>query len=278
MTWYLDVPKILHVYWGGNSIPYLRYLTVKSFKRLNPDWEIILWRPKVTARKLDTWKQNVQNYKVNCKNYLSELLKLTNVQEVDFKDYGISNDMSEVHKSDILRYFLLTDIGGVWSDMDILYFRPITNMAVNKPENRDVESYVCICWYGHSSGFYLARKGSKYFQRMASLAKTGYRANDYLSLGPQLVNDHYPTLKSIQKEFSVMDFGMDAVYAHDCYQMVESYTGGKCLFTEKSIGCHWYAGTQESGYFLNMTDGGRNNLPDNLLGRLLKNINYAMSL
>jgi hypothetical protein len=275
MVWHLDVPKILHVYWGGSEMPYLRYLTVKSFMRLNPNWKVILWQPYYEAKKLATWKQDVQNYKVSCKNYLPELLKLDiEIRQVNFEDYGMSNTMSEVHKSDFLRFRFLHEIGGVYSDMDILYFRPITFLKVNIPKNKEVESYISICWYGNSNGFFLSAKGSEYFKKMASLSKANYKAGDYLSLGPALSNRYFPTIKTIP--YSVLDFGMEAVYAHDCYQMIKSYNGGECLFTEYSIGCHWYAGTHEAGNFINTTNGGLTNLPDNLLGHLLKNINYEM--
>jgi hypothetical protein len=43
--WHLkEIEKTLHTYWGGDSMSYLRYLTLASFRKLNPDWKIFLYK------------------------------------------------------------------------------------------------------------------------------------------------------------------------------------------------------------------------------------------
>ena len=54
MEWQLNIPKIFHVYWGGGVMPYIRFLTVKSFMKYNPDWEIMFWYPKYPSTHV-TW-------------------------------------------------------------------------------------------------------------------------------------------------------------------------------------------------------------------------------
>ena len=53
------------------------------------------------------------------------------VIQVDFQIYNFNNDMPEVHKSDFLRLELLSTIGGLWSDMDIIYFKPMNSLYFN---------------------------------------------------------------------------------------------------------------------------------------------------
>jgi len=276
MEWHLNIPKILHVYWGGSILPFLRYKTIDTFMKLNPDWQVMFWYPKHPGT-IVTWETKPLDYKLDCEDFTPMLMGLPiGKNAIDFEDFGFRNTMSEVHKSDFLRYHLLTTYGGVWSDMDILFFKPITGLKVNKPENKDIETFVCICWYGHSNGFFLSAKGSKFFEKMASLSIKGFNANDYLCLGPTLCNNHYPTLESINAFSPALDIGMEAVYAHDCYQMIVSYgNNSQSRFTDDSIGIHWYAASQECGHFLKYTKGGTTNLPDNVLGRLLKNISYV---
>lgn len=271
MEWFLNIPKILHVYWGTGSLPYLRYRTVSSFLQYNPDWKVILWRPRYPA-KVVTWHTRELQYKSNWADYTESLVgTVSEVIEVDFADHGISNSISEVHKSDFLRYWFLHKYGGVYADMDVLFFRPIEKLEVNRPHFKDRETFVCISpKYGHSIGFLMASPGSKYFQRMEELSKVAFKdPKVYQCIGPNLCNKYFPTLQSIKAISPAAEIGMRAVYAHDGRRVKELYAepGGE-RFTSQSIGVHWYAGHPLAGEFLRSTDGGRINLPNSIIGRL----------
>lgn len=264
--WHLNVPKILHVYWSG-SLPYMRYLTLATFKKFNPTWEIIVWTPKVPS-KIVTWQTGELNYQKNWEDWAPKLSGF-DVRQVDMEDYNLSNEISEVHKSDFLRYNILYKYGGVYSDMDIIYFKPITNLEVNKKENLNKESFVCISHYGHSNGFFLSAKGSAFFERMSLIARS-FNTNVYQSVGPDLCNKHYPTLESIKEISPVENIGMEAVYFYNGQMVSTLYRETDLWFHKKSIGCHWYAGSHLSGKFLKETKGGTENLPNNLMGKLCK--------
>jgi hypothetical protein len=267
--WKLNVPKILHVYWGGEKLSYLRFMTVKSFMAYNPDWNVMLWYPKYPYKTV-TWNTSELNYKKEWDDYFPELLKLDiKKQAVDFTDYGIKNEISEVHKSDFLRYYFLNKYGGVYSDMDILYFRSITNLAVNRKINKDIKTFVCLSHYGHSNGFFMAQEGSQFFGRMFELAHD-VELVKYQSNGPDLCNKHFPTLESINKISSTVNIGMEAVYYYNGQNVWNIYNDKVLNFSARSIGIHWYAGHPLSGMFLNNTKGGIDNYPDNILGNICK--------
>jgi hypothetical protein len=244
-------------------------MTVKSFIDYNPDWQVIFWYPKFPYAVI-TWPSSELNYQSNWQDYLPELLKLPIIKkEVDFKDFGLSNEISEVHKSDFLRYYFLSVYGGVYSDMDILYFRPITNLDVNKRVNRNKETFVCFSHYGHSNGFFMSAIGSRFFKAMLALTdKCDFRK--YQGMGPDLCNDYFPTLESIADISPVRNIGMEAVYYYDGQHVHSIYTDKNLNFPSSTIGLHWYAGSYLSGLFLRNTNGGLNNLPDNILGNLCK--------
>jgi hypothetical protein len=118
-------PRIFHTYWGMNApLSYLRYLTIKSFQKLNPDWTIKVWTPKVPSLHT-TWNTGEQLDLYHGHDYMKELWEFVDV--VDFESIGIPNETPEVHKSDLLRWYLLGTYGGIWSDMDILYIKPIAD-------------------------------------------------------------------------------------------------------------------------------------------------------
>jgi hypothetical protein len=62
-----------------------------------------------------------------------------NKLSVDFDKLGFGENMAEVHKNDYIRISALNHYGGLWSDTDIIYFRPMVNIPVNIPENKDKE-------------------------------------------------------------------------------------------------------------------------------------------
>ena len=273
MTWHLNVPKILHVYWSATPMPYLRYATVTSFMAQNPDWEVMLWLPKYKY-KVVTWQTSELQYTLSgFVDYYPELLKLPiTINYLDLEDFGESNEMSEVHKSDYLRYWMLYKYGGVYSDMDILYFANIDKLKVNTEENKDKETFVCISpHYGHSAGFYMAAKGCRFFKKMYESVKID--PTIYQSVGPDAMNEAYPTLESINEITPAAEIGMEAVYAYDGRRIIDIYISRKKIpskFTEYSIGIHWYGGHPMTARFLTNTHGGVNRIPNNVLGRLLK--------
>lgn len=270
--WFLSVPKLCHIYWGGGQLLYLRYLTIKTFLKYNPDWQVILWTPEKSFVG-QSWGIEHNYLPLNprlCRDYLPDLLRLpvTKMTE-DFRNLGFRDTTPEVHKADYIRINALHLYGGLWTDLDILYFRPITELKVNIPENKDKETFVCISpSYGHSTGFNMATEGSQFFGKLKEQLAIEYKPNGYQCWGPDIFNKYFKTLDSVP---GGVEIGMDAVYAHDCYTVTELLKNVPARFTDRSIGCHWYAGHSMWGKFFNETHGGLDNLPNNIIGNLIRN-------
>ena len=151
--WYLTkIPKRLFLYWGKNkSLSLLRYYTVLSFHALNPDWEIVIYIPKIPVKKI-TWETNEQKHEEEGKDwfFLLQDNPLIKIVEFDFSRFKQFENASEVHRSDFIRLYLLSVFGGWWSDFDILYIKPMDRMLINKPENKEVD--FCVC-YNHQQNY-----------------------------------------------------------------------------------------------------------------------------
>lgn len=253
-------------------MPYMRYLTAKSFIEMNPDWDVLLWTPMMRSHKR-AWTTGENGYSINCTDYYPRLLELgISVFEVDFEGFGFSNDMAEVHKSDYLRLYLLSTMGGLWSDMDIIYFKPMTAFVLNTSKYKSKDAWVCInkhSEYIHSGGFLMSAPGSPYYTRLEELSHTCYRDTDYQSIGVTMFNRCFPTIDKIREISDAMNIGMDVVYAHNANQIRDIMELNRPLFTENSIGIHWYAGHPLWGKFIRKTDGGRTNLPLTVIGTVL---------
>jgi hypothetical protein len=161
--------------------------------------------------------------------------------------------------------------GGIWSDTDVIYFKPITELEFNTSDNKDKETFVCICRYGHSVGFIMAASGSKFYSKMAEVSAASYKPTDYQCIGSTMFNKYFPTLESIEKISPAVNMKMDVVYSHDADHIKELLMNKKPNFTEGSIGCHWYAGHKQWGEYIRQTNGGLENLTDNIIGNILKN-------
>jgi hypothetical protein len=267
-----QIPKIFHIYWGGGIMPYIRFLTVKSFIKYNPDWEIMFWYPKYPTKHV-TWHSGELCYPVECDDYASEMLKLPIISTaVDFDEIGFSNSATEVHKSDFLRLHLLTTFGGVWSDMDILYFKPITNLSVNIIENENIDTFVCISNYGHSIGFLMSRPRSGFFRKLLLTIKSRPIPSEYQAIGPTLYNESFRDIKIINQISPTINLDMDVVYAHDAGSIPDLLKNITPRFTEGTIGTHWYAGHSQWAGFIKATNGGLINLPNNIIGNIIRKI------
>jgi mannosyltransferase OCH1-like enzyme len=271
--WHLKkIPKILHCYWGGNKLLYLRYLTIKSFIDLNPDWQVILWCPEHPFVG-SSWGVEPGNQEINysiCKDYFQDLIDLPITKmELNFEEAGFARNAAEVHKADYVRINTLNANGGVWTDLDILFFKPIDDLLINTLANENVETVICNNLYGHSTGFNMAAPKSKFYDILCEKARKEYRTWDYQCLGPTLFNKYFSTVESVRAVSPTINLDMNVVYAHNANQVKELIDGSKPRFTKESIGCHWYAGNSLWGKFFNQTKGGYENLPKSIITDLI---------
>lgn len=272
MEWYLKIPKILHVYWGGGKMHYLRLMTIKSFMKYNPDWKVMFWYPKYPTRDI-TWGTGEQNYDISsCRDFTPELMELPITKTpVDFREHGFPNNIPEVHKSDYIRLYLLSTFGGLWSDMDILYFKPMSDLYLNVPGNKDIETFYCNRLYGHSVGFLMGCEKNMFFKKLAEISKREFTLYEYQGIGCKIYNRHFSTHESINTITPAINISMNTVYAHHAGQIEEILSDAVPRFTEETIGLHWYAGSPSWKDFLLQTNGGLENLPNTIIGNLLKN-------
>ena len=243
----VNIPKIVHFYWGEKTLPYLRYLTIQSFHKYNPDWEIRFYYPKYRTSGR-TWKSHEHKYDINIsKNYYSLLNKLPMKKiEVDFDILNISNDLSEVHKSDYLRWHLLSIVGGLWSDMDIIYIDSMNSMHINTQTNQNTKSVICyhVPWK-HSIGFLLSSTDSPLYKHLKNEAyKRKYDSTDYQTVGSLLMNSSVCSFEEADLHYpNTINVSMDTVYSYNTF-LIKTMLDSKNLtyITNNTIGLHWYAG------------------------------------
>jgi len=274
MDWKLEVPKILHVYWGGGKLSWVRYCTVETFRRLNPDWEIRFYYPLYPTT-VKTWLTPENKLDEPETDYTQTIMGIPITKiPIDFRNIGFKNEASEVHKSDVLRLHLLSTVGGMWSDMDIFYFKPMSEFYLNKTKYSHIDTFYCNRVYGHSIGFLMATQGNELFKELYDLVKYNFTHLHYQSLGANLYNQYFREPKDVERVTPhAINISMDVVYSHPAGDTAELLDPKqKPKFTKKSLGIHWFGGDTVWQDFLLNTDGGLKNLPKCIMTDLLNTL------
>jgi len=179
------IPNILHVFWGRNKkLSYLRYLTLTSFRRHNPDWEIRFHMSK-NPQRVESWATGEQKqHEYLGDDYLKSVEDIHGLSfyEWDEKELDMQPEASEVLKSDVLRLYILSTVGGVWSDMDILYTKPLD---IDHCFPGGLESYICRNGDSYAIGFLASESNSMFYRKMFLTSLFRSRKEVYQSAGNQ---------------------------------------------------------------------------------------------
>jgi glycosyltransferase involved in cell wall biosynthesis len=266
--WHLSkIPKIANFYWGSQRMSFMRYMTIKSFRKHNPDWSVHLYMPKnistdTTWRKADSHHQNDSTDYKSKENYFDQLLSEEPIKiiKVDFSKTVIGASASEPHKSDFLRWNVLYQKGGLWSDMDIIYHKPITNLYFNNYENSQTDLIVCYDERHVENGvnltpigFLLTKPKNPFFNSLAKKSIKLFDPNRYQSIGAYMWMSSYPNIESIKQSYHLRVLNLDhnVVYQFDWNNLEQIYDSRTKELNDKSIGIHWYGGHPLSQEFNN---------------------------
>jgi Glycosyltransferase sugar-binding region containing DXD motif len=274
--WHLSkIPKIAHFYWGGGALSYLRFLSVVTFKKQNPNWQVQIHVPVVDSTAPSEWHNHISQ------DFRSQLVQL-NVQVIahDFDQCGFDNQAHEVHKSDFLRWKLLSTVGGVWSDIDILYVRPIDNLAENTEQNSSVDTVLCPLMppSKHTVGFVMGCAANDFYKYLSKLSLQHYRPDVYQCMGSDLINPNFETFESFGQQFPQHEFlflnkkGVYSITSKTIDQFYEPVTAStqKKFNHKQIIGYHWFGGHTKSQQFENILTAENAKDHDNFLAAAVK--------
>ncbi len=256
---------------------FLQFLTVKSFITHNPDWQIELYTP-VKPFYEHTWQTQEQKDLYRGKDYLSRVYSLEiNINVVDFAEIGFRNDLPEVMKADYLRYYMLGKYGGLWSDFDILFFKPISKLSqfvsfeiVGDPEN--INTILCPVIKDHklkyhTIGLLMSSASNKFFSDLAHNCSKYLDISQYQSIGVTMLNKLFPSIAEIKNQYGT-DINV-LVLPHSCYLPFE-WNETKFIFEElcptpimdHTIGLHWFNGHRDAKEFQNKLGNPKNKISE----------------
>lgn len=265
------IPKLIHFYWGNQQMSFLRYMTLYSFRKLHPDWEIRLVRRSCKTNKRKRWitheTQDAFNYN-NAADYTDRLVDL-NITFVDFDFPEIDQldiDMTDVHISDLLGWYNLATYGGINADMDILFTKNIDSL-IDSYNARDVHTGILM--YKESTpppydkfpradiypiGFLIGSVENEFWRQVYQAALKAYDSNQYQCMGAsllrQVINELLAGKAAKLEAMRFASLPPYLVYPFAPNPEIYFYEGIKMLWLgdhrkkipESTIGIHWYGG------------------------------------
>jgi len=239
------IPKIVHFYWGNKNLPFLRYLTLFSFRKYNPDWKIKLYFPKVLTENL-SWVSSEHKFEPPEGDYIDKIQSLGIEQiEFDMTTLGWDNGLSEVIKSDIIRWHLLSTEGGLWSDSDILYFKPMSHIQAD-----NAEAFVSFVRDHWTVGFMAATQNNLLFAAVNNQTKINFDIKKYQGVGSQLLFRLAGSVDALRKKFNnvtISNLSPNVVYPLPSGKVPLIYSSNDMsLISDETIGLHWYAGRKST--------------------------------
>jgi len=246
-----NIPKICHFCWTkGSPLSKLQYLSVISFNKYNPDWDIVIHVSTQTSAQLG---ENTFVSDYTGTDWFPKLKKLPYVflHYVDLQEIGIGLDKYGVLVSDILRVKYLYEQGGVYSDFDMLWLKPMTSFEYIKCKGnvKDFDATVCIYdkrrgYFHHNASNIVAKKGSLLLGAWLKEQAKITPPYTHQAFNSELLNKMLPSIEEVFTKFPnslLIDY--DTFYPYSIYELNKLYIQDNitCI-TGNVMGVHWFNG------------------------------------
>lgn len=234
----------------------LQTFTVETFHRLNPDWEINVYMPKQEYIGVDKY---MRDYIGKDYFYLISNAEYINIKHINIDDYNIDHNLHNILRSDIFRYHILYEHGGVWSDFDVIWLKPMSHFYkidyIGKTPMANISSIVSFSkgTSGHHSiGVMVHEKEDDFILSLVEEAKRIHPPYQHQSFGSTMLNSIYPTFESLKKFTNLIGSLYETYYPYSIYNLNDLYqrVNLSCI-THNTICIHWFNGHVLSKQYVN---------------------------
>lgn len=261
------IARKVHFYWANNRMSWLRYMTLLSFRKMNPKWEINLHLAIPNSINTKTWRgtETQDFFNFSGRDFFSEMHNIDiNIRQVGPLMYnGVSweEHVAPSTKSDFFRWSILYEEGGFYSDIDILFVKPIDSFYFMCSASDSVMCYGNGYW---SAGFIGSSAGNLMYRDLLEFAFENFNAGDYQTAGPTALAS-FVERKRLNKEQSPIDIirtsypkiknfnmVMENVYPWAFSQVKEIWNENHDSVPNECFGIHWFAGDPLSQQYNNI--------------------------
>jgi hypothetical protein len=254
-----NIPKLCHLYWDRSKMSRLQVFTVESFHKINPDWKIFVYVP------IQKYEQNDRYTHIYTgKDYfhLVEEMDYVTIINVDLDVYGIRKDLHNILRSDILRYHLLYDNGGVWLDFDIIWLKPIELLS-DICGNSNFTLSVCEFKEPKKErnhypiGVLVAAKKGPFYKNLIDRCNVIQASNigdkEFQSYGAPMIKELFTSSEDILNKYEgSISIDYNVFYPYDVYSLKSLYKGTDLSVLTGNVLClHWFNGYVLSKRYIN---------------------------
>ena len=240
-------------------------MTLVSFRRHHPDWEMVL--VTCNEKSLDpAWSDTGirQKYYYDGYDYMAHAEEYVDrVWTFDFEPLlKGKKGIHDVHRADMIRYYLMYNHGGVWSDMDVIYIGSLEK--INLPENTDITTVLFPLYGHHTIGHLISSKGNPFYKTIHEKSHECLSPEHYQAAGSNIFNHHYLPLEIINEKhpdlvhvnlpyntfYPFSPLWVQNIYSHPASTDLSAIPDG---VTDNTVAIHWYGGHPATEHMLNYT-------------------------
>lgn len=245
--------KTMNFYWGNSQMSFLRYLTLYSFCKYNPDWEVVLRVYMHQEKRRWTSEEKSDKDFPEYPDFYSHVKKLpVKIKYLnEFVQDGIEDEhMADAHVKDLMNWRILSTTGGFVADMDILFFRPMSKLVgleadtvINCFDKMPSPSYIPVTLMG-------SQGDNRFYGDILRTAVEMYDPEVYESCGASAMP--YTSIDFIREDYP--ELSVTKMPDTSVYPLVTKYENGlelihkenrleELLEIKEAVGVHWYAGS-----------------------------------
>jgi hypothetical protein len=251
------IPRKVSFFWSGR-MSWLRYMTLASFRKWNPDWDMVLYVPKIPCIAKTWLSREMDDRGYTGKDYLQEVSPLG----VEIQSIEALVTAGPAHVCDMVQWEVLAGEGGFFSDMDILYLKPMNHLGSSTME---FDAVFCLEGFGEMAiGFVGSAPDNHLFDLIGGCAANNYTQSTYQCTGTEAVYraaglwpvnlrqnpsagreciarfyEMFPSLK-------IGEVPPVTVYPLDWTKVADLYHCQSRPLPDETIGIHWFGGDPRS--------------------------------
>ena len=257
------IPKICHLTWTKDSpMSLLQVFTAITFHKHNPDWKIIVHLVMQTTDQLGA-NTYVPDYTGKDHFHMIAEMPYVEIHEVDLIEEGIeAQNKATMHISDILRVKYLYEVGGVYSDFDMLWLRPMSEFGTITRIGDPWDFETTACFYEgtfghHNNSNIVSQPKGKYLLSIIEAQKELKPPYTHQAFNSDILNHLYPNYHIINDMFPrVLAIAYSTFYPYSIYNLslLYEYCVPKIAYAKGVMGVHWFNGHELSQDYVNKGD------------------------
>jgi len=265
---------------------WLRFMTLYSFRKYNPDWCVQLYVAKESGGGIKGWKDGHQqdNFTYKGESYYDRIKEL-NVDIIpwELKREGHPNENTKwasippSQKSNFFKWGQLATQGGVYADMDIVFTGSLSNLydRMNAQRTDTALTYVARPGY-FSIGFMASAPNNVFFKAAYENCFNAFDKDQYQGAGVLTLYKKWKNLDAVRSKFpklKIYNVSMSYIHFLDSFNIPKIFNGDYTGWMKKdTIGLHWYAGHPMAQKFNTEVNASNYKSFNHTLGILLKRV------